>query len=529
MTLWVSNHPSLVPMPKAWTDSGVTLQYHNILTDNANSAVVPWYTPNDFGAAFDHVIRLVFEWWLACPWYGPDPDYDYYLMHMIWNSGHTGGANNGLGGDQLQMALSSWRLLYAYWGDSRILTDMTDIADYYLARSLSAPTDNWPYLPYPYQTGADLAVYNGDMISDIGFTQPDKAGSFGYELVNLYKMTGTSSYLTAAVNIANTLAAKINAGSGGDATHSPIPFRINAITGAGTGNSADDFTSNYTPTLRLWADLTTLGQGNTSAYATAKTTVINWLKTYVVAANKYGNFFEDVSEYSDTAINAGTLAMYILEQGANWGATWKADARRCLDWAWSELGNTTWSAYGVTVMNEQTTYRQPGQSHTSRQAAVELLYAEKTNDYSRRVNAIRALCWATYTVNTDGENTYFTAGTWLTDGYGDYVRHYLRAMAALPALAPNTQNHILRSSSVVKSVTYNANSISYETYDADSQELLRVNTFTPTAVSAGGSALTQRPEISDLDSMSGYTFGAPGDLPSVLRIHHTSSASVLVT
>ena len=39
-------------------------------------------------------------------------------------------------------------------------------------------------------------------------------------------------------------------------------------------------------------------------------------------------------------------------------------------------------------------------------------------------------------VAEDGRNRYPYDMVWLTDGYGDYVRHYLRAMAAAPELAP---------------------------------------------------------------------------------------------
>ena len=58
--------------------------------------------------------------------------------------------------------------------------------------------------------------------------------------------------------------------------------------------------------------------------------------------------------------------------------------------------------------------------------------------------AIRRLNWATYMVDNDGKNRYPRDDIWLTDGYGDYVRHYLRSMAAQPELAPDDQNHLLR-------------------------------------------------------------------------------------
>ena len=52
-------------------------------------------------------------------------------------------------------------------------------------------------------------------------------------------------------------------------------------------------------------------------------------------------------------------------------------------------------------------------------------------------------------VDNDGKNRYPNDENWLTDGYGDYVRHFLRAMAAMPELAPSDEEHILSSTSVI--------------------------------------------------------------------------------
>jgi hypothetical protein len=60
-------------------------------------------------------------------------------------------------------------------------------------------------------------------------------------------------------------------------------------------------------------------------------------------------------------------------------------------------------------------------------------------------------------VDSDGRNRYPFDDNWLSDGYGDYVRHYLRSMAALPELAPPDEDHILSSSSVIKAVEYKRN------------------------------------------------------------------------
>ena len=123
--------------------------------------------------------------------------------------------------------------------------------------------------------------------------------------------------------------------------------------------------------------------------------------------------------------------------------------RKIIDWVHSNFSNTTWAKYGVVVTNEQSVYPEPGNSHSARQAADELLYCYLTGDTSLYTNAVRELNWATYPVDVDGKNCFPFDEPWLTDGYGDYVRHYLRAMATYPALAP-VADHILSSSSVIQ-------------------------------------------------------------------------------
>jgi hypothetical protein len=77
-----------------------------------------------------------------------------------------------------------------------------------------------------------------------------------------------------------------------------------------------------------------------------------------------------------------------------------------------------------------------------------------TGDRFNYDNAIRQLNWATYMVDDDGKNRYPNDANWLTDGYGDYVRHFLRAMAAIPELAPSDEEHILSSTSVIQEAEY---------------------------------------------------------------------------
>ncbi len=447
------------------------LSYHPIKTDGQGD-LLPWYD-NDPGKSYDHIVNTVWNFWdtMRTDLNG----LPYHMNHQVWKKDHND--SRGIGGDQISMALSSWRLLYAYSGNERVLDNMKFMTDYYLSHSLSGGDCKWKNLPYPYNMLIYSGIYDGDMIMGKWYTQPDKAGSFGFELINIYKITGKTIYLEAAVDIANTLSGKMVPG---DNDHSPLPFRVNAITGkTGVMNEGTpseiiySYTSNWTPTMKLFSGLIALGRGDTSSYRKSFQTLLDWMKKYPLKTNKWGPFFEDVGSWSDTQTNAITCAQYILENQEQF-PDWKVSVRHIFDWVYKELGNPKWEKYGVAVVNEQTSYRVPGNSHTARQGAAELLYASKTGDMVAREKGIRQLNWASYMVNDDGESTYPNNETWMTDGYGDFVRHYLRAMEAFPELAPARQNHLVSSSSVIKRISYENQAIQYDTFDKNSVETLRL-------------------------------------------------------
>ena len=470
-------------------ETGEQLPYHTIKTD-AQGMIVPWHSPNA-GESYDFVIRQVWQFWRnmrACP-----NGVKYYLQHQVWKE--TEDDPRALGGDQLAMALSSWNLLHGYLGDKAVLDDMIYIADYYLAHSLSPATDRWAHLPYPYNLDVHSGEYTGDMRAGPKFTQPDKAASFAAELITLYKITNQRKYLDAAVRIANTLARNIEPG---DEEHSPWPYRVHSATNevhqstAPARNNAQgkgqtriaSYTTNFAPALLMLDQLIEMKQGEVAAYARARKLLVDWLKAWPLKNNKWGPFFEDIPthDYSDTAINAGTLAWYILEKQTAWDANWKQQVESTLAWVDKTFGNSTWAKYGVTPINEQTAYQTPGNSHSARHSAVELFYCERTGDCARKVGAVRRLHWATYMVDTDGKNRYPRDDIWLTDGYGDYVRHYLRAMAAAPELAPDSQNHLLRTSSVIQNIRYERDAITYTKFDAKSVERFKLGEWMPKSV-----------------------------------------------
>jgi hypothetical protein len=120
------------------------------------------------------------------------------------------------------------------------------------------------------------------------------------------------------------------------------------------------------------------------------------MKNFPLKTNKWGPFFEDIPGWSDTQTNAISFAMFILDHQDIF-PNWKDDVKDIIDWTYMELGNHEYEKYKVTVMNEQTVYRVPGNSHSSRQASVELMYAASSGDTSHVANAVRTKS-NTYTV-----------------------------------------------------------------------------------------------------------------------------------
>jgi hypothetical protein len=433
------------------------LFYHPVQTDKDGN-IIPWYS-EDLGKSYSHTIQLVWNFWDTMR--HDMNGLPYYMNHQVWNANVDD--HRGMGGDQLSMAISSWRLLYDYTGNERIKENMRFIADYNLTHGLTPENSKWPDIPFPYNTLIYSGIFDGDMKSGKGVSQPDKAGSFALELVHLYKIEDDEVYLDAAIKIANTLSSKIKQG---DIDHSPLPFKVNVFTGetallrhqnlAGNVSDSACYTSNWVPSMQMFLDLIELKKGNVAAYKNAFDILLAWMKKYPLPNNKWGPFFEDVDAWSETQINAMTFARFIMEH-QQFFTQWKSDAKGIIDWVHRSFNNDKWKKYGVIVTNEQTVYQVPGESHTARQGADEILYASLTGDMSFYKNAIRELTWATYTVDFDGKNIFPNDENWLTDGYGDYVRHYLRAMTTFPELAPGDEDHILSTTSVIQQADYKGN------------------------------------------------------------------------
>ncbi len=162
-------------------------------------------------------------------------------------------------------------------------------------------------------------------------------------------------------------------------------------------------------------------------------------------------------------------------------------------------------------------------SHTSRYGSVNALWYEITGDTAAKEKAYRSLNWATYMCRTNGVVNVgpVDQSIWWADGYADYIRHFMARMGSVPAWAPPDQNHLLRSTSVVRSISYQPHQISYSVYDDASTERLKL-IFTPAGMLADGKTLLRR---NGSATGNGWTFDESTHL---LEVQHQGAHDIRI-
>lgn len=492
---------------------------HAVITDGSGK-IIPWTTnPGDgYGTVVTNAWSYLVNTVPKDPSTGKPAFYSQSYLNPDTQA-MAGWPNNPAG--MFSMLTESALKYYAYSGDRAPVDLVEGAASWQLAHGMSAATDTWANLPYS-SGDAGSTTYQGASYGNstgvgdgTGYLQPDKAGAMGAAWLQLYQFDGNTAYRDAAIAVADTLASQVRTGN---ATQSPWPFRVKAS----DGTIREQYTANVIDPIQLLDGLIAAGLGNTAAYQTARTTAWNWLMTYPMVNNTWSNYFEDVAVQSSlTNYNQLTpmmTARYLL-QHPDKDANWESHVRGLITWV---ENNFAVSDSGAATIKEQNAFMYPMGSHTSRYASVNALLAQATGDQTALTKAYYSLNWATYMgrpngVTIDGPQVN---NQWFTDGYGDYIRHFLTAMQAEPQWAPNGQTHLTGSSSLVTSVSYTAGGVQYTTLEPSATDSLRVN-FTPATILVNGTALAQ---VGVLDQ-DGWTYDAS---TGVLRIKHSAGTAVQI-
>jgi hypothetical protein len=428
---------------------------------------------------------------------------------------------------------------YAYSGDRRAIGVVREMLDYQLAHGTTPAGWEWPGVPFPTGCAGERdygRCFAGMPRGFYGGIESDKVGQLGLAYARFYELTGERRYLRAAVRCARALARHVRAG---DAQHTPWPFRVDGRTGRTLGGA--EYGGMVVAPVWLFDELIRLRAGDTPSLRRARDLAWRWILRHPLdprspAWNRWAGYYEDV-RHDPRNLNQASptmTALYLLmhPRPASVDPSWAAHVRGLLGWVRAYLGRGPF--HGAQAIDEQ---RAPGKqgcctaaglgSDTARWAAVNALLAERTGDRTARETAARALAYATYFARTDGVVSCCGAGgrypNWFSDGYGDYLRSFSWAMGALPELAPAGEDHLLRSSSVVRWVAYGSKRLTYRTFDLRAIEVLRLR-YRPTNVFADRRALPVRRDL----AREGFVVRplAGGDF--IVRVRHDRSREVRI-
>jgi hypothetical protein len=434
------------------------------------------------------------------------------------------------------MLTDSALLWYAYGGDHAAVELAQRLLDHQLAHGTTPSDWDWAGVPYASADPGDVEYRGADDAwcdfcgrgDGIGVIEPDKLGELGMANLRMFEMTGEERYRDAARACGDALAGHVRAG---DATHSPWPFRVYARTNV----AREEYSANVVAPIALFDELVRLGIGDGAAYGRARAMALDWMLRVPIQNDAWSGYFEDIEIQSDPSSNPN---QYSALRTASWllahpddDPRWRPHAAHLLSWVAETFGVDTdaerGTQFGALVLSEQRADMAKMGSHTARYAATVAQYAATTGDTTALDRAARSLAWASYTCDDRGivavgEDT--REGWWFSDGYGDYVRHFLVAMGAEPEWAPSGEAHILRSSSIVTFVDYGTTHVTWRTFDADATETLRLPRR-PTGVTRDGQALLERVDLDD----EGYVLDTTlvGDV--VMRVRHRGDGAVTVT
>jgi hypothetical protein len=401
---------------------------------------------------------------------------------------------------------------YAYSGDRRVIDLLRRVLDHHLSNGTTPQDSSWAWPSVPYASADHGAVrYRGahdfryaepdeprprlGRGDGYGVIEPDKVGELGLGYLIAWKLTGETRYRDAALACARALARHLRQGDG---DKSPWPFRVVAE----TGFVREEYCANVAATLKLFDGLIALQLGDTSDWRRARALAWEWLLAHPIKTNVWANYFEDLfwlpKPTNLTQYNAGELARYLLEDPQH-DSEWRSHAGHLIEWIERTFGGDTEKErgrqWGAITISEQVEYKYKMGSHTARFASVLALWHERTGDRSAREKAFRSFNWATYMCDARGVVRVgpVESSLWFSDGYGDYIRHFMVGLGAVPEWAPSDEDHLLRSSSVVPEIEYAPGSVRYRTFELEGDEVLRLS-FVPKSVVADGQALQRTSE-----------------------------------
>ncbi len=411
-------------------------------------------------------------WYLQYSCFWTDP-----LRPAIWPDNPAG---------KFAWAMTTLTKYFPYSGDKSFI----DIVRQMLDRLWEYRTpDHFEWKDVPYASAhPGTGIYFGSRADGEFVTECDKIAQVGRAYVDFYELSGEECYLQIGIHCADELVRHLRSGN---ESQSPLPFRVDVR----SGKIIEEYTADMIQPVRLFEALIDLGYTTYQPYLEH---IWDWIVQNPIQNNVWKGYFEDIRIDPENAnrdqLSALETARYIMENTAKF-SDWQAIARNLIEWVKGTLGGH--SFFTAIPIHEQKFCYYPMGSHTARFGSLCCMYAALSGEENYKEMGIRSLNWATYMAN---ENGLVTVGIdrpdyynqcWFTDGYFDYVPHFLHAMAFVPEKAPFNEDHLLYSTSVVQDIQYQPLSIRYRIFQPNSKQKFRL-TYLPVTVQVDGKEIPQQ-------------------------------------
>ncbi len=481
----------------AWSATTLVHYYAHPAVADKNGVIAPWYQGQN--GQFDYRVGIAAETLKRYPWapsqraIAPAPEYVYNGTWAIDHEGRIEAVeekdwNNGDLGQRAAYILSGLIDYYAYSGDPAAFMHLTVMADYLVNYCQTGPSHGWPNMLISVPTfgvryGRCRLGTSDDLTAGQGKIQLDIVAQAGIELVRAYEMTGNRRWYEAAKHWADLLAQNRNRIPG------KAPWGRYADNASGTGMNGIQ-TGGVALLLAFFDELIRTGYtGAGNSLVEARDAGRAYLRdvllpAWTVSDNWGRNFWDGETPFQDLVATEYAV-LYMLNHKDAF-PNWSNDTRNLLTLfihrSLASPKSTGDMFHGAWAYPESSGCCSRSLSYSP--MALAALFArygvEASSDWAREI-ARRSQLLATYDPRSNGESMDLIDGgnyinkSWFKIAHPMALTYVLNTMGWLPeAMGASRENHIMRSTSVIKNVVYGKGRIAYSTYDGG-EEVLRLS------------------------------------------------------
>jgi hypothetical protein len=492
--------------------------------------IAPWYRgPN---GQCDFRVRIAAETLKRYPWAGKElavMTAPHFVFNGHWSI-HPDGTvvidprlsdwDNGDIGQRSASLFFGLTDYYRYTSDPAAIALVTLTADYLLDYCQTPADHPWPNFFISCPTKGK--VYR--RANPHGFIQLDVGAEVGSGLVAVYKLTGNPRYLAAVKHWADLLAEHCDRRPGAR------PWNRYANPQDARWDTRQ--TAGVSLVLQFLDDVIRLGhEGRDGALRKARDAGDRYLRDVLLPEwsrdPTFGHHFWDWLNPTYTCSLPVFTSQYMMNRREAF-PEWKTDVRNVLSLFLARSSVDPASAGGVysgawAVPESSNCCGKSLQYPTMAMASALGRYgALARSEWAREVARRQALI-STYDAHETGvvedaiDGGAVVAGAWFNLAHPWPLHCVMDFLAWQPdVLGAHGENHIMRSSSVVRNVNYGKGRIAYSTFDAaPAEDVLRL-AFPPTRITADGKPLPVREDL----SQNGFTIKPLGNGDCLVTVRH---------